>query len=165
MDRRSLRLEFEELLIDEAWLLDTDQLEAWLELFADDLRYWAPVRANLGRDAEHLHQPHLLAHFDDDRMTLGLRVARLRTGMAHAEEPPSRIRHCVSNVKILDDSTADRVHVASNVMIFRGREGRDEHLFVAQRRDWWRREATGWRCSERFVLVDHDVIENITVFF
>lgn len=165
MDRRALRLDFEELLIDEAWLLDSDRLEDWLELFADELRYWAPVRANLGRGAEQLSQPHLLAHFDDDKTTLRLRVKRVRTGMAHAEEPPSRVRHCVSNVKILEDSSAECVHVASNVMIFRGREGRDEHLFVAQRRDWWRREADRWRCTERFVLVDHDVIENITVFF
>ncbi len=160
-----LRLEFEELLIDEAWLLDTDQLEAWLELFTDDLVYRAPVRSNVSRLAEALDDPRRLTHIEDSRFSLGLRVQRLRTGAAHAEEPPSRVRHCVSNVKILDQQDPQRVQVASNVMVFRSREGRDEHFFVAQRRDWWQRVDDQWRCSQRLILLDHDVMENITIFF
>lgn len=93
-----------------------------------------------------------------------LRVARLRKGSAHAEEPPSRIRHFVSNVRILEVDGADRVRVASNFMVFRSRSGREETLFVGARRDWWRRGRAGWRLQERMIIFDHDLIDNITVF-
>ena len=96
-----LRAQIEEMMIEEYWLLDDNRFEDWLALMTDDIHYWAPVRENLGRDEEDFYRPHLMMHFDDDRMTMGLRVARLRTGYAHAEEPPSRRRHFVSNVKIV----------------------------------------------------------------
>lgn len=165
MSTSQLRIEFEELLIDEAWLLDNDRLEDWLELFTEDLSYRAPVRANLGRREEDLDNPNRLTHFEESKFTMGLRVRRLRTGAAHAEEPPSRIRHFVSNVKILEEDGADHVRVTSNELIFRSREGQDEHLFVAERRDWWRREDGKWRCHDRLILLDHDVVENLTIFF
>lgn len=165
MSFSALRLEFEELLIEEAWLLDNDRLEDWLGLFTADVIYRAPVRANVGRAEEDLDNPARLTHFEESKFTLDLRVKRLRTGAAHAEEPPSRVRHCVSNVRLLDQQDAARIRVTSNLMVFRSREGQDEHLFVAERRDWWRREATGWRCEQRLVLFDHDVVENLTLFF
>lgn len=159
-----LRQEFASWLVDEYWLLDQDRYEDWLALLADDLRYWGPVRENLERGREDFERPHLLTHFDEDRATMGLRVARIRTGAAHAEEPPSRVRHFVSNVKILDAAGATRVRVASNFMVFRSRSGRDEHFFVGSRRDWWVRGAAGWLLQERMILFDHDIIDNITVF-
>lgn len=159
-----LRHEFESLLIDEYWLLDNDQFEDWLALMTDDIRYWGPVRQDLDRGEENFHQAHLLTHFDEDRVTMGLRVARLRTGSAHAEEPPSRIRHFVSNVKIIETPTPDKVLVASNFIVFRSRSGREENFFVGTRRDWWVRQSAGWRLQERMIIFDHDIIENITVF-
>jgi dibenzofuran dioxygenase subunit beta len=160
----ALKHEFESLLIDEYWLLDNDRLEDWLALMTEDVRYWGPVRADLGRDGEDFARPHLLTHFDETRATMQLRVARLRTGSAHAEEPPSRVRHFVSNVKVVEEPTFDRVRVASNFIVFRSRSGREENFFVGTRRDEWLRTGDGWRLAERMVLFDHDVIENITVF-
>ena len=159
-----LRAQIEEMMIEEYWLLDDNRFEDWLALMTDDIHYWAPVRENLGRDEEDFYQPHLMMHFDDDRATMGLRVARLRTGYAHAEEPPSRRRHFVSNVKILDASSPENVRVASNFIIFRSRTGLEEHLFVGSRRDQWVQTPDGWRLCERMILFDHDIIENITVF-
>ncbi len=164
MSTRELRLEFEDFFIEEAWLLDHDHLEEWLDLFDENTRYWSPVRENLDRGDEAMDLPHLLTHFDDNKMTLNFRVKRLRTGNAHAEEPPSRTRHFVSNVKILEED-GDRVRVASNIMVFKSRPGREEYLFVGSRRDWWRRNGDGWINEERMVIFDHDVIESLTVFF
>ncbi len=159
-----LRAQIEEMLIEEYWLLDDNRFEDWLALMTDDIHYWAPVRENLDRGEEDFYRPHLMMHFDDDRMTMALRVARLRTGYAHAEEPPSRQRHFVSNVKILDASSPGGVRVASNFIVFRSRTGREEHLFVGSRRDQWIQTPEGWRLRERMILFDHDIIENITVF-
>ena len=123
------------------------------------------MRANLGRGDESFDAPGRLAHFDEDKSSLFLRVARLATGFAHAEEPPSRTRHYVSNVRILDASDPARVVVASNLLVFKSREHRDEVLFSCTRRDRWRREGSGWLNEERMILFDHDVIESISVFF
>lgn len=164
-DPHALRLEMEDWLYDEAALLDEGQFEAWLALFADDTRYWAPLRANMPRGKEGIGEPHRLTHFDDDKVTLGLRVARLGTGWAHAEEPPSRQRHYVANVRILKNDGGSRAQVASNLLVFRSREARQEVLFSCARRDWWRREGDGWLNEERMILFDHDVIESLSIFF
>ena len=159
-----LRHEFETVLIDEYWLLDNSQFEDWLDLMSDDIRYWAPVRENLDRGEENFFQPDLLTHFDENKTEMGLRVARLRTGSAHAEEPPSRRRHFVSNIKILEAPDTNKIKVASNFIIFRSRPGHEEHLFVGSRRDQWVRSNNDWRLQERLIIFDHDIIENITVF-
>ncbi len=159
-----LRHEFETLLIDEYWLLDNSYFEDWLDLMSDEIRYWAPVRENLDRNEEDFFQPDLLTHFDENKTEMGLRVARLRTGSAHAEEPPSRQRHFVSNIKILDASEANLIKVASNFIVFRSRPGHEEHLFIGSRQDHWLRLDNSWRLQERLIIFDHDIIENITVF-
>lgn len=164
-DARALRFEFEELLYREAAWLDEGHFEKWLDLFDSTVRYWAPVRENVPRGEEPLEDAHRLTHFEDDKDTLELRVKRLRTGFAHAEEPPSRTRHFVSNVRVLDATDPARVSIASNLLVFRSRERRDEVLFSCGRRDWWRRTQAGWRCQERRILFDHDVIESLTVLF
>jgi 3-phenylpropionate/cinnamic acid dioxygenase small subunit len=155
----------EDWLYAEAALLDDGRFEEWLALFDAGTRYWAPVRVNAARGQEGFGEPHRLTHFDDDKATLGLRVARLGTGFAHAEEPPSRQRHHVSNVRILKDEGGSRVQVASNLLVFRSREARQEVLFSCARRDWWRREGDGWLNEERMVVFDHDVIESLSIFF
>lgn len=164
MSAANLRQEFEELLYYEAWLLDHDRLEEWLELFADNVRYWAPVRTNQVRGKEDLQRPQLLAHFDDDKTGLAMRVQRIRTGAAHADEPPSRVRHFVSNVRVLV-AEEDRTHVTSNFIMFKSRRGREETLFVGCREDHWRRANGKWRIEERLIILDHDVLENVTVLF
>ena len=164
MNTADLRREFEDLLYYEAWLLDHDRLEEWLALCAEQVRYWAPVRANVTRGSEDWSRPHLLAHFDEDKGSLAMRVQRIRTGVAHADEPPSRVRHLVSNVRVLDGNN-EVATVTSNFIVFKNRRGREESLFVGCREDRWRRLDGTWKLEERLVVLDHDVTGNITVFF
>lgn len=164
MNTIELRLQFEDLLYHEAWLLDHDRLEEWLTLSTDQIRYWAPIRTNTARGSEDWSRPSALAHFDEDKASLTMRVQRIRTGAAHADEPPARVRHLVSNVKIVaahDETT----NVTSNFIVFKSRRGREESLFVGCREDRWRRINGAWKLEERLIILDHDVIENVTVFF
>ena len=46
-----------------------------------------------------------LGLFDEDIRTLTARVARLDTGMAWAEDPPSRTRHVITNIEIAPDAS------------------------------------------------------------
>lgn len=164
MSTADLRREFEDLLYYEAWLLDHDRLEEWLALMADNIRYWAPVRANLERGRDDCTRQQWLAHYDDDKAGLTIRVQRVRTGAAHADEPPARVRHFVSNVRVLA-GTADYAQVTSNFIVFKSRRGREEYLFVGCREDRWRRIAGAWKLEDRLILLDHDVIDNVTVLF
>lgn len=164
MNTTELRLAFEELLYHEAWLLDHDKLEEWLALCAEQIRYWAPIRTNTPRGSEDWSQPSALAHFDEDKASLTMRVQRIRTGAAHADEPPARVRHLVSNVRIVD-AHAETVNVTSNFIVFKSRRGREESLFVGCREDRWHRVDTSWKLEERLIVLDHDVLENVTVFF
>ncbi len=141
MSTVALRLEFEELLYYEAWLLDHDRLEEWLALCAEQVHYWAPIRTNIARGREDWSRPLQLMHLDEDKASLTMRVQRIRTGAAHADEPPARVRHLVSNVRV------------------------EESLFVGCREDRWRRIDGTWKLEERLIVLDHDVTENITVFF
>ena len=93
----------EQFLYREARLLDEGRFHEWLGLFTDDIHYWMSARANrypkssraiailetadcAGDDADEL------GLFDENISTLTARVARLDTGMAWAEDPPSRTR-------------------------------------------------------------------------
>lgn len=164
MDTIALRLQFEDLLYREAWLLDHDQLEEWLALCAEQVHYWAPIRTNTARGSEDWSRPYQLMHFDEDKASLTMRVQRIRTGAAHADEPPARVRHLISNVRVLD-ANDPVAHVTSNFIVFKSRRGREESLFVGCREDRWRRVAGAWQLEERLIILDHDVIENVTVFF
>ena len=84
----------EQFLHYEARLLDDRKFDDWLELFADDVHYWMPLRTNrTSRELElETGGPEDLATFDDDITSLRQRVFRLGTGVAWAENPPSRTR-------------------------------------------------------------------------
>lgn len=165
-DLRELRLEFEELLFREAEMLDSGRFEEWLELFDEGARYFAPVRATLPRGQEDFGRKELVAHFDDDKNGLIARVKRLRTGWAHAEEPPSRTRHLVSNVRIVaTNPDAHTVSVGSNFIAFRSAGDSDERIFVGRREDTWRESDGAWRLLNRLIIFDHNVIQAISIFF
>jgi 3-phenylpropionate/cinnamic acid dioxygenase small subunit len=165
MDRVALRQQFEDLLYREAWLLDQDRLEEWLELLSENIHYWAPVRADMNRGKEDFSPPLRLAFFDDNKDGLRLRVARIRTGAAHADEPPSRVRHLITNVQVMEEPDTETTKVASNFLVFKSRRNREENLFVGCREDTWRLDGGAWKLDERMILLDHNVIENITVLF
>lgn len=157
----ALHREIEEFLYREAWILDNDKLEQWLDLFSENVRYWAPVRRSLPRGRESFHDAYLTPHFDDNKAGLSLRVARSRTGLAHAEEG-TRQRRFVTNILILEVE-GDFVRVSSNFQVFKSRQ--DEQWFVGTREDRIRRKpGGGWSIEERMIVLDHGVIGSITTY-
>lgn len=167
-----LQHEVEQLLYHEAQLLDTGQFSAWLDLLADDIVYHAPVRVTRERG----QQPDFsleMEHFWDDRETLNLRVERLKTEFAWAEDPPSRTRHFVSNVRIAPGADPGEFDVASYLLVYRNRgEEATADLISAQRQDVWRRvEQPGgeraWRLCRRQILFDQATLgtKNLAIFF
>lgn len=105
------RAEVEDLLFKEAELLDEWQLDQWLALYTDDAAYYVPS-TDLPRDAS---ADRSLFYIADDRRRMQERVIRLMKKTAHSEQPRSRTRHLVSNVRIRaaegDDVTASAAFV------------------------------------------------------
>jgi len=99
--QQALWLELMPFYIREAWLLDERKLKEWLDLFTDDVLYFMPRRKNVPRRELHRELTQLgdLAILEEDKRYLEMRVARLDTGMAWAEDPPSRTRHLIGNLE------------------------------------------------------------------
>jgi 3-phenylpropionate/cinnamic acid dioxygenase small subunit len=100
--QQALWLELMPLYIREAWLLDERRLKEWLDLFTDDVLYSMPRRKNVPRREAHRELTSLgdLAILKEDKRYLEMRVARLDTGMARAEDPPSRTLHLIGNLEV-----------------------------------------------------------------
>lgn len=150
---------FEQLLFREARLLDEQAYEPWLELLSDRLRYWAPVRSNV--DVETFDKPGLLALFDDRKADLSMRVRRLRTGHAHAEKPPSRVRRLISNVLILGQDDAG-VQVASSFLVTVSRWEQPAKVYSGGREDRWIKDGDRWLLEARRILFDLSTTDNMS---
>ncbi len=166
-----LQYEVERFLIDEAVLLDERRLHEWLDLFTDDTRYWMPVVETIdgGRPATEETVPPPMPIFDDDKNFLILRVKRLDTGLAHSEQPPSRTRHLISNVRLGDieqrgeetDLTAQ-----SNFIVFQSRIDGSDCFFVGRREDRLRKRDGVWRIARRRIWLDQDLLPRaISILF
>lgn len=171
-----LQHEIEKFVHLEALLLDERRFEEWLDLFSDDVHYWMPSRAvRYERESDKEHSlPAEVAHFDENKRGLEERVTRLRSGMAWAEDPPSRTRHLFTNVMVEPRSEPaeepDCYQVRTNFLLYRGRLQREVDIFVGVREDLVRRtpEAEqGWLIARRKVTLDQTVLlaKNLSIFF
>lgn len=159
----------QQFLFREARLLDERRFKEWVELFADDAVYWAPVLANrVGREARlEVSKYGEAAHFEDDKESLRGRVKRFDTGMAWAETPPSRTRHLVSNVEVEPGRSSDEVRVRSAFLVYRTHLETDEEIYGGARNDFLRSENGGWRIARREIRLDQATIlgKNLGIFF
>ena len=177
-DAVGLRLAIEEFLYLEAELLDDHRYDDWLALLADDIHYWAPTRANrLRRDrGREASAPGEVALFDDDKTSLGWRVRQMGLATHWAEDPPSRTRHLVTNVRIAPTEVDGEYAVRSNFLCYRNRLRDEVDLWAGERRDVLRRvgtggegegEGPGWLIARREITLDQNVVlsKNLSVFF
>lgn len=164
-----LQHEIEQFLFAEAALLDERRFEEWLLLLADDLEYWMPVRSTRSAGDEEFEFAKFGegAFFDDDKPSMEQRVRKLRTGFAWAEDPPSRTRHYVANVRVLSGSPETGLRVGCNFMIYRSRLSSDVDLWAGRREDTLRRGAGGWTIAKRHLFLDHVTLDskNLSSFF
>ena len=153
-----------QFLVEEAALLDAADYHGWLDLLTDDIRYVMPVRVTTARGAG-FDSLDGMGHFDEDMYSLRKRVQRLDTEHAWTEDPPSRTRHFVSNVRTFAAGEAELV-VESALLLFRSRgDTREADLLSAGRIDRLRLAEDGWRLARRDITVDESVLrtQNLAV--
>ena len=181
MRNADIHREIEQFLYREARLLDDRRLHEWLDLLTDDVRYFMASRSNryprrskaiaildperyvendIGREDE-------LAILDETKESLTGRVARLDTGMAWAEDPPSRTRHMISNIEVEPGDGDAEVKVYSNFIVYRSRAESEEDFYVGARQDILRRDGDGWKIASRHMVLDQNVLsaKNVSMFF
>ena len=171
----------EQFLYREARLLDSRQFRRWIDLLADDLRYWIPMRSNRYSAAsksisildgsryeeDDLSKKSDQAFMDEDKDSLRRRVDRLDTGMAWAEDPPSRTRHLISNVEVEPGERESEVKVYSNFIMYRSRGETEEDFYVGSREDVLRNVDGSWQLASRKIVFEQNVLsaKNLSNFF
>ncbi|PBC77072.1 3-phenylpropionate/cinnamic acid dioxygenase small subunit [Streptomyces sp. TLI_235] len=165
-----LHFEVQHLYAVEAQLLDQHRYADWLELFAEDLHYWAPVRTNRLRRQQSLANgsPGEVAIFDETKASLTWRIRRFDSGMAWAEDPPSRTRHLITNVTVRHGTDAGEYIAESAFLCYRNRLEREVDVYAGSRTDLLRRDPEDGRLliARRTILLDQNVLlaKNISTF-
>lgn len=165
VDRETV-LEVQEFLYREALALDERRFRDWLALLADDIRYEVPVRVTREGLADWELSP-TSRIFDDTKETLEVRVRRLETDFAWAEQPPSRTRHYVTNVLVDPTGEPGEYLVSSNCLIYRSRgDEPTPSLYSLFRKDTVRRSGGEWKLARRWAALDQSMINahNLSIF-
>jgi 3-phenylpropionate/cinnamic acid dioxygenase small subunit len=181
MPDEGLIREVEQFLFQEARLLDDRRFHDWLRLFTEDVHYWMGSRSNRypknskaiamldpnRYDEDDVTRADELGLFDEDMTSLSARVARLDTGMAWAEDPPSRTRHMMTNIEVVPDAGGSEVTVYSNFIVYRSRGDTEQDFYVGSREDRLRRVDGAWKIARRRMVLDQNVLtaKNLSIFF
>jgi 3-phenylpropionate/cinnamic acid dioxygenase small subunit len=159
----------EQFLYAEAQLLDEHEFTAWIALFTEDAHYWMPTRnTRTNRErAKEISARGEAAHIDDDMVRLRGRVRRSMSGLAWSEEPPSRTRRVLGNVRIQERDTGE-LDVRLNFWVYRSRLERHQDWFVGERFDVLVPDdgPYGYRIADRKIVLDQATVlaPNISVF-
>ena len=150
------REQVERFIYDEAQLMDEHRYDEWLALWTDDALYWVPS----GRDD--IDPKREISLIYDDRVRLQVRIARLKSGFAHAQEPKSRMRRVVSNI-VIEEVENGEILVQSNFLLVELRRGKQD-LFAGRTMHRLRPHDGSFKLvSKKVLLVNNDeYIDNLT---
>lgn len=159
------RLECEEFLYEEAELLDNQDLHEWLDLLTEDIDYKVPRRVTRERDADQSEFSDESYLYREDIGTLTTRVNRYDREYAWAENPPSRTRRFVSNVRVHEES-GDALHVKNNLLLYRNQgDTTEKDLIVGEREDVLRRVDDDLKLAQRTVYLDQTILATRNLSF
>jgi 3-phenylpropionate/cinnamic acid dioxygenase small subunit len=145
---------------DEADLLDHLKLKEWSEIMAKDLEYTAPLRHTRSTPQFDKTFVRNVMHLHESYGSMMMRVLRITdTKSAWGEDPPSRVKRMVSNVKVYGTDKEGEYKVVSNLLVTRSRFDFDYFdLIPCERLDVLRREGDSFKLARREVLLDQVVI-------
>jgi 3-phenylpropionate/cinnamic acid dioxygenase small subunit len=111
-------------LIEEAWLLDSQDYKAWGELWADEGLYIVPSTSN-SDDFENS-----LNYIYDDSDMRKRRIQRLLSDTTLIMTPPTRTMRMISCVRLNGSQDTDTTNVTSSLQVVASRHGQ-QTLFAA----------------------------------
>ncbi|MDH4398790.1 3-phenylpropionate/cinnamic acid dioxygenase subunit beta [Sphingorhabdus sp.] len=155
-----------ETLFNEAAALDERRFDDWTAMLATDLIYTAPIRLTRTGPTRDRDVMRSMFHFDDDYNSILMRIGRLHKS-AWAEDPPSRCRRFITNVRVAECGTEGEYEVVSYLFLERSRGDNPENeRMSAERRDVWREVNGSFKLATREIIVDQSVLgmANFAVF-
>lgn len=156
-----LQRQVERFLYREARLLDERKMDDWLDLLAEDLIYWMPMRRNIkfgDWDLEFTSADNEINWFDEGKDVLAGRIRQLNTGLHWPEEPVSRFEHFVTNVEVVG-AEGDQIQVNSKFFCYQNRLQDEVNHFVGRREDVLRRDrATKFKIVKRKIILAQSVM-------
>jgi 3-phenylpropionate/cinnamic acid dioxygenase small subunit len=159
--------EIVQFLEEEAHLLDEDDHVGWLSHLEGDMVYRAPVRVSRESGTGSPFDPEM-QHYEDNVMTIMLKVMRMtQTRSAWSENPPSRTRRFVTNVRIFTTDQPDERVAESNVLLLRSRyDNPHTDMLSARRSDLVRKVDGAWKLAGRTVYFDQTTLgmQNLAVY-
>lgn len=159
--------EITQLLYTEAELLDHTRYMDWFNTcLAEGLEYLVPVRTTRERKAGASEFATDSYHMRETYNTMKARVNRLLTDHAWAEDPASRTRRVVTNIRITETG-ADELLVKSYLLLYRSQWDRVQYdMLVAERVDKVIKVGDRWKIARREVFFTHTILgtPNLGVF-
>ena len=109
MVSKEIQQGLESFVYREARLADEARYDEWEALWTDDALYWVPRRENQDPERE-------VSHIYDNRIRIRTRIAQLKTGNRHSQEPPSNMRRVISNLECMGEVEGDQQVQANFIM-------------------------------------------------
>ena len=164
------KLRLRELVCDfyagETELLDDGRYHEWLELLDDEITYVMPMserRQGPPTEADERLPGFLL--FNEDKASLTTRVARLDTGLALVEMPPSLTQRLVTDVRIVA-ADGKSVEARSSFLVYTVRDEANEDFFIGRRRDMLLVHGDSFRIKRREITLAQLLLpRSIAMFF
>lgn len=105
--------DIEQLLYQEASLLDRPDLDRWIELYTEDGTYWMPAIEDQQDPLNHI------SLFYDDRVMMEVRRRNFVHPRAASKDYKVRASHIISNIQVTEmDETTGNCTVTSNFHCF-----------------------------------------------
>jgi p-cumate 2,3-dioxygenase beta subunit len=151
-DERALRAEVEAFMYYEATLLDEWRLEEWAGFLTEDVRYLVPSLDT--PQGDHRDTLFLIA---DDYLTLQSRLSQLKGRTAWVENPLSRTRRLVTNIRARSHDNGE-ILVRANFAIWRFHQGASD-IYVGQyQHTLVRNESNEFRIKVRKSILDMETL-------
>jgi 3-phenylpropionate/cinnamic acid dioxygenase small subunit len=112
-----------DFVVREARLLDDKRYDEWLALWADDGLYWVPLTREQPDGIHHN------SHLHEDALLRRLRVERLKSPRAFAQQPPSRSLHLLQAPTLETSDTAEERYVLRTAFHYTEAQG-DETIHL-----------------------------------
>jgi 3-phenylpropionate/cinnamic acid dioxygenase small subunit len=149
--------EVEQFIYMEARLQDELRYDEWESLWTDDAIYWVPA------NSDSIDPEREMSIIYDNRARIATRIKQLQTGKRHSQNPPSRLRHLVSNIELLEVE-GDQLRAGANFIVYESRE-RGVTLWAGRSEYTLRRTEDRMRLAAKSVfLVNNDRPLNTLAF-
>jgi Small subunit of phenylpropionate dioxygenase len=148
------RAEVEDFLYEEAALLDEWKLAEWHALFTEDATYRVP-----STDVPEAEPGNTLFLIDDDAARLRSRVEQLLGKSTWSENPHSRTRRLLANVRIRRTEGA-RAWVTANFAVYRMRTNQTA-CYIGRYEYVLERRSSGLRIESRRAILDLESLRDV----